>query len=403
MRTLLIPEYVRSFACIGSECEDTCCKGWRVTVDKKTYMSYRKAQDPELRQTLQRVTGRNRQSKSDDSYGKIKLNDKGYCPLYTEEGLCGLQQKAGIEALPATCIDYPRTVNQVNGVLERSMTLSCPEVARLVLLNEDGLAFSQVEEPAVFDLKLSEVKEGVGREQLLWPLRIASIRLLQNRSTTLENRLIVLGLFLQKMEGLSLTEQLNQVEQTAVDYEQRLTNEAFVESLEQLPKNIEFQLRIGRDVLNTRMEQFNISSGIFRSVLGGMIKGLRLDETLSNEERVTIYEEAYDRYYKPYMSDHEYMFENYLVNHIFKDVFPFGNDSYIADYRAMITNYVLLKMLLVGTAQAFEGLNEQLVVQVFYSFSRSIEHNSKYKQIVDNMLDDIHCTTMGHMVTLIKN
>ena len=27
---MLIPEYVKKFKCIGSECEDTCCKGWRI-------------------------------------------------------------------------------------------------------------------------------------------------------------------------------------------------------------------------------------------------------------------------------------------------------------------------------------------------------------------------------------
>ena len=37
---MLVPQYVRKFACIGGACEDTCCQGWRVPIDKETYKKY---------------------------------------------------------------------------------------------------------------------------------------------------------------------------------------------------------------------------------------------------------------------------------------------------------------------------------------------------------------------------
>ena len=46
MRKILVPDYISSFACIGSECEDTCCAGWQVPVDKVTYQKYRKVTTP---------------------------------------------------------------------------------------------------------------------------------------------------------------------------------------------------------------------------------------------------------------------------------------------------------------------------------------------------------------------
>lgn len=42
MRPILVPEYIEDFSCIGSACEDTCCAGWNITVEKKTYQAYRK-------------------------------------------------------------------------------------------------------------------------------------------------------------------------------------------------------------------------------------------------------------------------------------------------------------------------------------------------------------------------
>jgi lysine-N-methylase len=38
------PCYGSTFQCIGSECEDSCCHGMSVLVDKKTYESYQRFQ-----------------------------------------------------------------------------------------------------------------------------------------------------------------------------------------------------------------------------------------------------------------------------------------------------------------------------------------------------------------------
>ena len=37
MRTILSLEYLNDFKCIGSACENTCCSGWDIVVEKKTY------------------------------------------------------------------------------------------------------------------------------------------------------------------------------------------------------------------------------------------------------------------------------------------------------------------------------------------------------------------------------
>ena len=36
------------FKCIGGECEDTCCAGWSVSIDKKTYKKYTNLNTSEL-------------------------------------------------------------------------------------------------------------------------------------------------------------------------------------------------------------------------------------------------------------------------------------------------------------------------------------------------------------------
>ena len=37
-----IPDYYPSFECIADKCEDTCCAGWQIVIDKETLKKYTK-------------------------------------------------------------------------------------------------------------------------------------------------------------------------------------------------------------------------------------------------------------------------------------------------------------------------------------------------------------------------
>lgn len=137
-RPLLTPQYMRRFMCIGSQCEDTCCFGWRVNIDRATYRKYRRVTDPELRQELDSCIKRNRSQPGEQNYARIKMDRGKACPFLNEESLCRIQLRLGEEFLSDICVTYPRVANLVNNVLEKSATMSCPEAARLALLNPGG-------------------------------------------------------------------------------------------------------------------------------------------------------------------------------------------------------------------------------------------------------------------------
>lgn len=110
----LMPQYVRQFSCIGSECEDTCCQGWRVNIDEETYKKYQRVRDLELKPLLKQGIGRVRSNANAQNYGKIKMNSKGKCPFLSENKLCSIQLKLGADYLSDTCKFYPRVFNRVN-------------------------------------------------------------------------------------------------------------------------------------------------------------------------------------------------------------------------------------------------------------------------------------------------
>ncbi|MFP3467691.1 hypothetical protein, partial [Leifsonia sp. SIMBA_070] len=62
---MLVPDYMERFACIGSACEDTCCSGWTVTIDKPTYKQYRNTKDKELTKLFDEHIKRNKTNPSD--------------------------------------------------------------------------------------------------------------------------------------------------------------------------------------------------------------------------------------------------------------------------------------------------------------------------------------------------
>lgn len=137
----LEPLYFEHFRCIASECKDTCCIGWDVAIDKTTYETYRQCSDASIRSLFEKHIIVNDSNSTDDSiYAQIAMNDY-ICPFLTEKKLCLIQKSLDEKSLSMTCATYPRTFNDVCGVLERSLSTSCPVAAELILLNEEHMRF----------------------------------------------------------------------------------------------------------------------------------------------------------------------------------------------------------------------------------------------------------------------
>ena len=128
----LRPQYAKAFRCIGSECEDTCCRGWEVPIDKPTYEKYKST--PGLQPVLQQlvlITS----NPTDSHHAHIQLTPSFTCPFLAADRLCSIQKKHGEDYLSVACSTYPRVTRRIDGLMEKALLLSCPEAARLVLLN----------------------------------------------------------------------------------------------------------------------------------------------------------------------------------------------------------------------------------------------------------------------------
>jgi lysine-N-methylase len=131
------PAYADRFQCIAAKCEDNCCKGWGVTIDQATYEKYR--QTTGLKQHLGTLVVLNTNKPTPADYARIPLTAQSQCGFLDGEKMCGIQKEYGHGMLSETCATYPRAISMNAGQVEKALNLSCPESARVTLLDADLL------------------------------------------------------------------------------------------------------------------------------------------------------------------------------------------------------------------------------------------------------------------------
>lgn len=177
-----IPDYYEEFSCIADKCEDTCCAGWQIVIDKDSLQKYRKI----------RGNFRKRMFRSVDWLrGTFRQDKNKRCAFLNENNLCDLYLAQGENGFCKTCREYPRHTEEFEGVREITLSLSCPEVARIVMNRMDPVTFISHEKDGEeefddFDPFLYSVLDDARKEM---------IRLLQDRSLTVAERtVLVLGM-----------------------------------------------------------------------------------------------------------------------------------------------------------------------------------------------------------------
>jgi lysine-N-methylase len=138
----LTMRYMAGFACIGAACEEHCCGGWRVGVDRDHYdkLKLLTSKDRGLRREFadahQLLPASQRRPLH---HATMRLKANGNCCMLDPDGLCATQRRFGAAALSNTCSLYPRLFSERPNRLEMAATLSCPEIARRALLPDDAL------------------------------------------------------------------------------------------------------------------------------------------------------------------------------------------------------------------------------------------------------------------------
>lgn len=409
-RPIRRPLYLKEFQCIGGACEDNCCIGWDVEIDQKTYKKYEKVKDEGLSQLFHQCIFENVDSyDSHVDYAIVELSKNNRCPFLNERQLCKIQAKLGEDYLSNVCATYPRYANEINGVVEYSATISCPEAARLILSKEEGLIFVEEEESVSLRNIINYVvntKEHGGSilVQYFVELRQFTIALLQNRKYFLWQRILLLGYFYEELQDYVDKKKTSGVHKLIEAFQEKIDRNGWKEQLASTLANPTLQLKMLKEMTNSLNTLTEIDSERYKSLMEESAKGMEISQKSSNQEQDKIYQLAYEQYYEPFMKDKEYILENYLVNFVFEDLFPASESiNPFEAYGMLVIRYTLLKFHLIGIGGFRKGLTEKVVAELIQVFSKAIEHHNTYLDSIAAYMKQKKYHSMAHMEILLKN
>lgn len=176
------PDYYESFSCIADKCPDTCCSGWQIVINEEYLKKYKSGKEFPTIDMKEYV---------DFKEGVFKQSDDRRCAFLRADNLCKLCFEYGEDALCKTCHLYPRHIEEFENVRETTLSLSCPEVARILLGRIEPVTFvstetDEDEEYEDFDFMLYST---------LVDAREVCLKILQDRTIPIDVRAgMVLGL-----------------------------------------------------------------------------------------------------------------------------------------------------------------------------------------------------------------
>ncbi|MEG2199306.1 MAG: flagellin lysine-N-methylase [Anaerovorax sp.] len=348
------PQYFEKFHCIGGTCEDNCCIGWDVEIDQRTYKKYRRVKDRSLSLLFREKIFENPDPYNVQiDYALVELGKGNRCPFLNDKNLCKIQGKIGEEYLSNVCATYPRMANEVDGIIEYSATVSCPEAAKLILGNPEKMRWvtKDIEKPQRTIVNYHVDTKGKQRHWNLMvsrfhQLRDLSIETLQNRNHSLENRLKELSVRYEEFEkeGKIPTGKIKSIIKMMEDV-----------SLQ----NIHKAVRWVHDTVE-------IDSQKYKEFAKEAEKGFGCLEKTG-------------RIYQNNIQIPQFILENYLVNYIFQELFPLGEGDTLGEaFMALAIRYGLIQYHLLGIGENRGLLKEDTVIEFIQTFSKAVEHHHVY-------------------------
>lgn len=424
--------YATQFKCSGGDCPDACCHGWNVELDRATYqrLQQRLSDDLIARHFDVMANG------NSGNYAVIKLDEEGYCPFFDRsDRLCDLQKEYGESYLGYTCRQYPRQFSLIGDTLEMAMSLSCPEAARLCLLDDSATELVEFKPSAsqLHDIGLYYQQAASPQQcyhSYLNDIREIILQLISNRSIPLSSRLFA-ALYFSKQISPTLHDGAKQVTDHIIIRElEQMLAPGYMEDLHQqfegLPSNPLFSMSLLHAIILARGRSTMEMSQLIPDILkqnGIALPAINDEADLKeNSELNKGFKKMLDRYLlqrdlilKHFSSRVDHYFENYSRNFWFKNLF-IKSPSPLSHMQQLITHLAIIKFLFFCHPQMETVLNslrlrtddeltkmlDEVAVSSIYQFSRIIEHDKAFMAEVHKELGRQKMDSFAHLVLLLK-
>ena len=371
-----VPSYFDTFRCIGGACQDTCCAGWYIAIDEATYKKYKKVKDPVMKKRLDKELVAKKGPVSSEHVAKIKLKNNR-CAFLSSEGLCDLYTHLGEQYLSQTCQLYPRTFNQVNDTLECSLALSCPEAARRILLNPEGITFKEeerAEKQVVISARLAvNPQKPKGYQDYLLEIRQFLIERLQKREDPFQLRFLKLEAYMRELDHLVRIGALKKIPSFI---QERTFNERQNKTIVSEASYDERAYVILLDALKSMRNGKKWPSPSYEAFYEEMLQGLDKEGGFNKQQ----FEKGCQIYEETFLNSYSYIQENYFVNYIYERAVPLDGETLLQSLAYLKVYKQLIELHLIGLVLHHESLTKEKVVNFLQAFTKVFDHNELYRK-----------------------
>jgi lysine-N-methylase len=373
-----MPRYAADFHCTGNACEDTCCAGWNISIDRQTLEAYRRVDHPHLVDRLKHfikpIPSAAREPSGDPA--RISLAPETQSCPFLEKGLCAIHRDLGEDYLSNTCATFPRCARDFGGQVEYALNLSCPEAARKALLAESSLDL--IEAPIVIRpaTVTTLVPQGKISPEHINEIRGFCFQLMQVGDLLLWQRLVVIGHFCHQLDQLiSVGSGTPDVPRFLADFVNQIENGAILEMLTEAAINELGQAQLFFKFWQGQAERRNSPSQamVQNAVAAGLgVEGIGSADVdwsalgrhyQAGLQRMLIAQEATPT-----------LLNNYLLNEMFREMFPFGSTSPYRHFLGMVARFGLLRLMLAGVCNTTAVPGADMLVRTAQVFNRLYPH-----------------------------
>jgi lysine-N-methylase len=314
--------------------------------------------------------------------------------------MCPIQQKLGEDALSDTCYIYPRYVVQFGERFEQSLTLSCPEAARLALTQDDAFEFVSANfttrvatTPVVTSVRGYSI-------EAMDEVRVFLIQLFQTPELSNTERLVAMGWLCQQLDNLVANDTQADVHVLLAEMREMVESGSVHVSVSQLNQQQATSVTLFSILFGVKSP--DEARGNQRDVLDRVRSGLNITADLS----LTKISDNYVRGSKLLTEDGgvcEKLVSKYLLNDLIRETFPWTQVSALEQYRRLLTRYGILRLMLAGmAAEQNSTLDKATIVRTIQVFCRIYQHNTAFPKRAEGLLVQTEWTQLERLYALLN-
>jgi len=355
------PDYFDKFICVADKCSDTCCSGWQIVINDEYLKKYKSGKEFPTIQMKDYI---------DFDEKVFKQSKDRRCAFLRDDNLCKLCFEYGEDALCKTCHLYPRHIEEFEDVRETTLSLSCPEVADILLSRKDQVKFiseetdeEETDDYEDFDFMLYST---------LCDARDVMIKILQNRSIPIDTRAgMVLGL------SHDIDKRLNDgrffTVQDLLTY--AVTQEALAESEKKVSDFISDKSKVFSNMVKKYKKLFRLEPISYDWI------------NLYTETEYTLYRKGEEFYTKissefdKYMSEKEISFDIQMEQLLVYFIFTYfcgavyDGEVYGKGKLSVYSVYYIKELLKAAFIRNEGSISEDEIKDIVLRYSRELEHS----------------------------